>query len=137
MARSIIRAKSVLAKSGEKQDDFGDKMAKYVPVESLVALITLLALFEPSEKVGLWAAAGFSLALAIILKFVWAKAEGALKDVKPWEYLLVAISFTTWAIGTTPVGAVLFSLSGDWSALLLIGGAFAVPAFDHWTTKSK
>ena len=137
MARSIIRADGVGAKkTAKQQDDFGDKLAKYVPVEALAALIILTALFEPSEDLGLWAAAGFSLALAIVLKFTWAKSEGVAADVKPWEYLLVAISFTGWAIGTTSVGSQLFSLERDWAAFILIAGAFAVPAFDHWTTKA-
>jgi hypothetical protein len=113
-------------------DGWGDKLVKYIPAEVLAFYIPAYALVEGHLPAGpLYV---FVLGLVGTVAYLLVRADRA-NPPRWYFYLLSALAFIAWAIGTSSIGSVLFHLP-PWSAQVTVFSAvFLIPLVDEIVTK--
>lgn len=117
---------------GQPVDEWGDKLVKYVPAEVLAFYIPAWALVETATPLGQWLV--FAISLVGTVAYLMARADRA-DPPRPYFYVLAALAFIAWAIGTTTSGSVLLHLP-QWSAqITVLAAVFLIPLIDEIVTK--
>jgi peptidoglycan/LPS O-acetylase OafA/YrhL len=132
MNRTAVYPKAGAKAAGQPVDEWGDKLVKYIPAEVLAFFIPAYALVETATPTGPLVV--FALGLVGTVAYLIARADRA--DPPRWYfYVLAALAFVAWAIGTTSIGSVLLHLP-EWSAeVTVLGGVFLIPLIDEIVTK--
>jgi uncharacterized membrane protein len=113
-------------------DEWGDKLVKYIPAEVLAFYIPSWALVDTATPLGQWLV--FAIALAGTVAYLMARADRA--DPPRWYfYVLAALAFVAWAIGTTTSGGVLFHLPPWLAQITVLAAVFLIPLLDEILTK--
>lgn len=132
MIRTAVYPKAGARDAGRAVDEWGDKLVKYIPAEVLAFYIPAYALVEANAPLGPWIV--FGLGLVGTVAYLVARADRA--DPPRWYfYLLSAIAFIAWSIGTSSIGSVLWHLPAWSSEVTLLGAVFLIPLIDEIVTK--
>ena len=111
-----------------RPDTLPEKIAKYVPAEVLAFFIPTYALL-PEGDIGLrWTVLVIGLIGTVVYLMVSRPADA---QPRSFFYVLAAISYLAWAIGTSDAGTELFKLSEAASRVLFAAAVFLVPGVDE------
>jgi hypothetical protein len=124
------------------QDQFGDKLVKYIPAEVIAFFLPAYALVEPFRKDGhledlqwlpyVLVVAGFFGVMGYL--FIRAPKEN---PPRPYFYILAGLAFLAWAAGTSAASSDVFHLikpeiSGK---LIVFAAIFLIPLIDEILTR--
>ena len=112
-------------------DEFGDKLVKYLPAEVIAFYVPIYALIPAQED---WARL-VVLVIGILGTVGYLLVRTPKGSSRWYFYLLAALAFIGWALGTSSVGQDLMAWP-EWATkfiLLLI--VFAVPLADELITR--
>lgn len=130
--------------STQSGDDYGDKLVKYIPGEVLAFFLPAWALFanegtSEAESTMTWRWIVFFVALVATVGYLLLRApkQGETPAPPPWYfYVLSALAFVAWAIGTTDAGQVLFCLSSEvGSKFIIMAAVLLIPMIDGLLTR--
>lgn len=124
----LTNAPTVGTGTGDGEDDgYREKIAKYVPAETLAFVIPLAT--QPDNDTDRW----IIVAVAIIGTIVF----NLLRNEKTTWYfhVLALIALLCWLIGATNFGEELLGLSDFRSRLILAAAVFLIPGLDAAITK--
>ncbi len=118
-------------------DGFPEKLAKYVPAEVLAFYVPALAISGVrGDQAALLLLTIAGLAGTVIYLVAAARSEPN-PDRRPpaWFYVLAALAFVGWALGTVPELADLTGLSDAVTSLVLPITVFLIPGIDQALTR--
>lgn len=112
---------------GVPADTYTEKLVKYVPAEIIAFYVPAYALIGKTAT-----GAAVTLAVGAIATFVYLQWQVRREPKKqPWTfYVLAVLAFFGWALGISTVGTVLFGLTAEVSAFILLVLVLAIPALD-------
>lgn len=119
----------------QTKDDYLAKIAKYVPAESITAVMLMFAAFKPHSSTAIWlyVAAG-SVANVIYLLSIALAAPPTRPRPRWFFYALSLGAFWLWAIATIDAVQKQAQITGDGAqakqTAILAGAAFLIPALD-------
>jgi uncharacterized membrane protein YphA (DoxX/SURF4 family) len=107
-------------------DGYRDKIAKYVPAETLAFFVPIAAQATTDGTRRLILVVGaFGTVLYLFLG----------RKSRPYFYVLALIAYFAWALGTSDFGAELFGLDDNLSRIILAIAVFLIPGIDEAITK--
>jgi hypothetical protein len=120
------------------QDGYLDKLAKYVPAESIAIATTFFAVFQLSGSF-MWLAIGLGALLNIVYLLAVASKTTTKNNAPMWYfYVLSAIAFFAWSIAAVDAIAEKVGWGAgsdeDKRAFVLLFAAFLIPALDTLLT---
>ena len=113
-------------------DGYLDRLVKYIPGETLALWLPLAAAAAASGKPWLlWVV--FAAGLGATVLYLWLNGRALPADKRPMPhfYVLAAVAFVIWALGTSQPAADLFNLPGDVANVLLGLGVLLIPGVDQ------
>ncbi len=110
------------------EDDYLDKLAKYVPAPS-VAFVAVASGFVDSDAFG-W----ILIAVALLGTWLYVYIRG---EVPVWTYGLVLVAALVWSFCATDLGGRLLSLDAGARGFVLACGTFLIPAADTALTTKR
>jgi len=116
--------------AGAPADTYASKLVKYVPAEVIAFYVPAYALMGKTA-----AGAAATLAVGAIATFAYLEWQARREDQKqPWSfYALAVLAFLGWALGISTVGTLLFGLTIEVSAFIMMVLVLAIPAVDGLT----
>jgi hypothetical protein len=113
-------------------DDVPSKLLKYIPAEVIAFYVPIYALVPKAGALGLWAVLIISIAATV--GYLWVRADPT-SPPRLYFYILAAVAFVCWALGTSTIGADLWKFP-DWvSRAAVPSGVLLVPLIDEILTK--
>ena len=118
-----------------EKDSYGDKLLRYIPAEVIGFYILAYPFMKDQGRA--WQIIVFLVTLVGLLGWLIVRARA--EETKPrwWFFLLSAIAFVAWAIGTSTVGSDLFLLSQKMSQFTVMVAVFLVPLIDELLSPRK
>jgi hypothetical protein len=111
-------------------DGYTERLSKYIPAEVLAAFLPLIGLTD-GQTGRLQIALLVGLAGTLIYLYMHARQEtDASKRPRPFFYLLAAIAFVAWAVGTSEAVRGLLGWDATGAQFGLAIAAFSIPALD-------
>jgi hypothetical protein len=139
MPRTIVYAKprpsgdtttrDAVTTNGDGGDGYTERLSKYIPAEVLAAFLPLIGLTE-NQTGRLQIALLVGLAGTLVYLYIHARQTDASKRPRPFFYLLAAIAFVAWAVGTSDAVRGLFGWDETGAKFGLAIAAFSIPALD-------
>ena len=122
------------APAAPAQDTYGDKLVKYIPAEVIAFFVPAYALVKSATDPDDWAK--ILVLVQCILGTVGYLFIRSPKGNPPrwYFYVLAAIAFLAWAIGTSDIG-LLLGIAEELSKFTLLAGVFLVPMVDEVLTR--
>lgn len=113
-------------------DGYLDRLVKYIPGETLALWLPLaVAAAASSTPWLLWVV--FAAGLGATVLYLWLNGRKLPTDKRPMPhfYVLAAVAFVVWALGTSQPTADLFKLPADVANVLLGLGVLLIPGLDQ------
>lgn len=131
--RSIVPKPAVGAPGGGipqvSSDNYSTKLIKYIPGEAIAFYNLAVAWIGPDGATwGKITTVVVGLVLAVAYMLVWGQfIVKPDKRPRPWFYVLTAVAFIIWALGTGPA---FFGLDRFLASFMLLIGIFVIPGLD-------
>jgi hypothetical protein len=118
--------------AAESPDSYLDRLLKFIPAECLALWLPLAAAAATTGEVWLlWAVLAAGLFATVLYLWLNGRAQSQEKQPMPHYYVLAALAFVIWAIGTSEPTADLIGLSPAVANVLLGLGVLLVPGLDQ------
>jgi hypothetical protein len=100
----LVQSDAVGAKTdgAQKSDDFGTKLAKYVPAEILAVFVPMVTLVQ-GRKGLLLAALALGLLLTPAYLYTHARKAAPEQRPSPYSYVLATVAFVVWSLSMDDV----------------------------------
>ena len=125
--------------AGDSGDGYLEKLAKYIPGEVLAFYVPILAIAGvKSDKTALFLVTAVGIVGTVVWLIANARSSSPAGQAPPvWFYVLAAVAFVAWAIGTTPELASALGLTNVLASIVLPIAVFIIPGIDLALTPKK
>ena len=133
MPRTVVPSPTIRGKGGtDPGDGFPEKLAKYVPAETLAFFVPTSAALGDGRSTALVVVTCVALAGSVGYLFVSARKLG--EDERPtvYFYVLAGLAFLGWCLGTSANVADLVGIDNVLAGVILAVTIFAIPLLDEF-----